>query len=161
MSDLYLAELHRLRVIDKQSVLQSRYPEISLAVAIQRDHGFVIYTRTQVTVAVESLLIVIYDRISLVYRSYPQVVVGVLEHLLDAEIRRSKRKASFVLVPDHTFVAVIMEKPMLLCIDQERMFVVGIYVCDICFPEYRMRHETFRHFSECIRHCVINAETVE
>ena len=41
MSDLYLAELHRLRVIYKQSVLQSRNPEISLAVAIQRYHGFV------------------------------------------------------------------------------------------------------------------------
>ena len=87
--------------------------------------------------------------------------MGSLEHLLDAEIRRSKREASFVLVPDHAFFAVIMEEPMLLCIDQERMFVVGIYVCDICFPEYRMRHETFRHFSECIRHCVINADTVE
>ena len=44
MSDLYLAELHRLRVIYKQSILQSRNPEISLAVAIQRNHGFVICT---------------------------------------------------------------------------------------------------------------------
>ena len=84
--------------------------------------------RFQPAVIVEASLIIIYDIISLIIRSYPEIVPRILEHTVYLHIRYGERETFFRLMYERTFCLVIQEQSVLFRIEEDGRISVRIYI---------------------------------
>ena len=101
-----------IQVVDIHSVFQGGPPLVA-GVGIEGYDGFLMEERTQIIVAVETLLIMIAYGIALVRRAYPQILVRVGVHAFDAMLRDFKWKTVFLFMYDGVFYVVVKERMIL------------------------------------------------
>ena len=102
----------------------------------------------QVIVAVEAFLVAVGHGIALVRRAYPQVAARVGEEGADVEVGSFEGETLLVLVADGAGLAVVVEQPVIGCVEQQAVFAVDMEMDDVGAGQDGMPHDTFGHGEE-------------